>query len=121
MPKTKSREVRLAARPRGVPTVSDFAIAEVDVPEPGDGEALVRNVFMSVDPYMRGRMNDVKSYVPPFQIGQALDGGAVGEVIASRAPELRAGDVVLSQRGWREAFVAPAKELRKVDRKVEPL
>ena len=68
-----------------------FATATVDVPPPADGQVLVRNLFMSVDPYMRGRMNDVKSYVPPFQVGQPLEGGAIGEVIESRAPDLKAG------------------------------
>ena len=78
---SQGREVRLAARPTGEPVASDFELADVEVPDPGPGEVLVRNLVMSVDPYMRGRMNDVKSYVPPFQVGAALDGGAVGEVV----------------------------------------
>src|SRR5687768_5314265 len=73
----KSREIRLAARPSGEPKPSDFELAEVEVGEPGDGEIVVRNTFMSVDPYMRGRMNDRKSYVPPYQLGEAMYGGAV--------------------------------------------
>ena len=76
---------------------------------------------MSVDPYMRGRMNDVKSYVPPFQVGQPLEGGAIGEVVESRAPDVQAGDVVQSMRGWRDYFVAPAMEVRVVDRTITPL
>ncbi len=116
-----SREVRLAARPKGTPTDETFAFATVDVGEPGEGEVLVRNRVMSVDPYMRGRMNDVKSYVPPFAVGKALEGGAVGEVIASRAEGLAAGDLVLSMYGWREYFVAAPSALRKLDPTVTPI
>jgi NADPH-dependent curcumin reductase CurA len=74
----RGREIRLASRPDGWPTAENFTLAAIDVPEPGPGQVLVRNLYMSVDPYMRGRMNDVKSYVPPFQLGAPLDGGAVG-------------------------------------------
>jgi NADPH-dependent curcumin reductase CurA len=117
----KSTEIRLAARPKGWPTLDTFATATVDLPAPAEGEVLVRNLFMSVDPYMRGRMNDVKSYVPPFQVGEPLLGGAVGEVVESRAEHLKPGDAVLSMSGWREYFVAPAKLLRALDRHVTPL
>ena len=82
---TPSREIQLAARPHGEPKLSDFRFVDVEVPDPGPGEILVRNTYMSVDPYMRGRMNDVKSYIPPFEVGAALQGGAVGEVVASRS------------------------------------
>jgi NADPH-dependent curcumin reductase CurA len=101
-----SREWRLAARPAGEPKLSDFEIAEVAVPEPAEGEIQVRNLWMTVDPYMRGRMNDVKSYTPPFQIGQPLTGGAIGEVTASAHPRFRVGDLVSSMAGWREGFTA---------------
>ncbi len=121
MPDLKSREIRLASRPRGWPTPENFALETVPVPPPQDGEVQVKNRFMSVDPYMRGRMNDAKSYVPPFQLGQPLDGGAVGVVVESKAPGFAAGDVVLSGRGWREAFTAPAKELRVVKEPIAPL
>ena len=77
----RSREIRLAARPRGLPGMDDFELAEVELPDPVDGEILVRNAFVSVDPYMRGRMNDVRSYVPPFALGEPLTGGAVGQVV----------------------------------------
>ena len=73
-----TREIRLASRPDGEPTEENFELAEVELPEPGPGEMLVRNSYLSVDPYMRGRMRDVKSYIPPFQVGDALEGGAVG-------------------------------------------
>lgn len=115
------REIRLASRPKGWPTTGNFELAAVDVAAPADGQVLVRNLFMSVDPYMRGRMNDVKSYVAPFEVGQVMSGGAVGEVVESRAEGLKAGDAVLSMRGWREYFVATPKELTVVDGRVKPL
>lgn len=103
------REVRLVARPKGEPVPADFEVATVEVPEPTEGQVLVRNLFMSVDPYMRGRMNDVKSYVPPFGLGQPMDGGAVGEVVASTVDSHAVGDLVLHGQGWREWAVGPAK------------
>ena len=109
-----SREIRLAARPEGMPSPSDFALASVEVGPPGPGEVLVRNRWMSVDPYMRGRMRDAKSYVPPFQVGAALEGGAVGEVLASNVEGLAPGDRVLSMLGWREAFTASPRVLTKL-------
>ncbi|MDX6729897.1 MAG: hypothetical protein QOK49_4702 [Baekduia sp.] len=112
---TPSREIQLAARPHGEPKPSDFRLVEVDVPDPGPGEVLVRNTYISVDPYMRGRMNDAKSYVPPFRLDRAMDGGAVGEVVASEAEGLAPGDTVLHQLGWREHAVLPADQVRKVD------
>jgi len=114
-------EIRLASRPKGWPTLDNFEMVAVELPAVTDGHVLVRNQFMSVDPYMRGRMNDVKSYVPPFQIGAALQGGAIGEVVESRDPSLRPGAIVQSMRGWRDLFVAPAKELREVDASIQPL
>jgi NADPH-dependent curcumin reductase CurA len=116
-----SREIRLASRPVGVPTTANFTMAEVELPAIVDGQALVRNRYMSVDPYMRGRMNDVKSYVPPFQVGAPLDGGAIGEVVESRLPELSPGAIVQSNRGWREFFVAEARDVRVIDRPLQPL
>ena len=116
-----AQEIRLAARPKGWPTLDTFTHATVDLPALQEGEVLVRNRFMSVDPYMRGRMNDMKSYVPPFQLDKALEGGAIGEVVESRAPNLRAGDIVQSMRGWRDAFVAPGAEMRKLDPAIQPL
>ena len=117
----KSTEIRLASRPRGWPTLDNFATVTVDLPALRDGDVLVRNLFMSVDPYMRGRMNDVKSYVPPFQLDQPLAGGAIGEVVESRDTTVKTGDIVLSMNGWRDLFVAPASPLRVVDGSVRPL
>ena len=82
------RQIVLASRPSGWPTAANFAMTEADRPDLADGQVRVRNLFMSVDPYMRGRMNDVKSYVPPFQLGEPLEGGAIGTVIESRSPDL---------------------------------
>lgn len=97
----KATEIRLASRPKGWPTDETFEFADVELPSPGAGEVLVRNTFMSVDPYMRGRMNDVKSYVAPYQLGKALEGGAVGEVVESGVDSVAPGDLVLHNAGWR--------------------
>lgn len=111
---TTSREIRLKSRPVGTPEAANFELATVQLPEPGAGEVLVRNAWMSVDPYMRGRMYDRPSYVPPFQLDQPLQGGAVGQVVKSNDPKFQAGDWVESMNGWREAFVAPAAALNKL-------
>ena len=121
MSKIASREIRLACRPKGLPAADNFTLAQVEVAPPQDGQLLVRNLFMSVDPYMRGRMNDGKSYVPPFELGKPLEGGAVGEVIESRAREFKPGDAVTSSFGWREYFIASPRELHPVSREVQPL
>ncbi|MFD8543922.1 NADP-dependent oxidoreductase [Streptomyces sp. NPDC059649] len=118
---TTSREWHLVARPHGWPTPEDFALREAAVPELAEGQVLVRNQHFSVDPYMRGRMNDVKSYVPPFQLDEPMEGGAVGEVIASRADSLAVGDHVLHGLGWREYAVVDAKRTAKVDPSLAPL
>jgi NADPH-dependent curcumin reductase CurA len=115
-----SRQVVLAARPRGFPGLDDFAIRPVHLRDPADGQVLVRNIYMSVDPYMRGRMDDAPSYIPPFALGQPLEGGAIGEVLESATAGLRPGDVVLSNFGWREHFLANANEVRRVER-IAPL
>jgi len=112
---TTSKEIRLKSRPVGVPQASNFELASVTLPDPGPGEIQVRNHWMTVDPYMRGRMNDMASYVPPFQLGEAMQGGAVGEVIASNDPAFKAGDPVQSFLGWREAFNAPAAAVQKLE------
>ena len=116
----QSREIRLAARPKGEPRHEDFAFANVELKNPGVGEVLVENLYFSVDPYMRGRMNDAKSYVPPFVIGKAMEGSAVGVVAASRDASLPVGSLVLSMFGWREAFVAQARMLQKLDASLAP-
>lgn len=119
----KSREIHLKSRPHGMPTPANFELAEVAVPEPKDGEVLVRNVWMSVDPYMRGRMMDRESYVPPFQIGQPLQGGAVGQVVAvGNGAKFAVGDYLNHMLGWREyALVGQAAMPQKVDPKLAPV
>jgi NADPH-dependent curcumin reductase CurA len=117
----ENREIRLASRPKGMPTAANFTLARTELKPLQDGEVLVRNLFMSVDPYMRGRMNEGKSYVPPFEIGKPLEGGAVGEVIESRTKEFKPGDAVTSNLGWRDYFIASPKELHLISRAVQPL
>jgi NADPH-dependent curcumin reductase CurA len=116
-----SREIRLASRPNGIPTAANFTLARTKLEPLQDQQVLVRNLFMSVDPYMRGRMNEGKSYVPPFELGKPLDGGVVGEVIESRAKEFKPGNAVTSGFGWREYVIASPKELHPVSREVQPL
>ncbi|MGB3440182.1 MAG: NADP-dependent oxidoreductase [Actinophytocola sp.] len=111
-----AREIRLASRPTGWPTDDNFAFADVELASPSAGELLVRNTFMSVDPYMRGRMNDAKSYVPPYEVGKALEGGAVGEVVESGVDGVTPGDLVLHNAGWRShALVSQYTPLTPVD------
>jgi len=116
-----SREVWLTSRPKGLPVADNFILTQTEVGPPHDGQVLVRNLFISVDPYMRGRMNSGASYVPPFELGKPLEGGAVGEVIESHAKEFKVGDVVTSNYGWREYFIAAPKDLHRVSRQIHPL
>lgn len=101
-----SREIRFKSRPVGAPSPENFELATIELRDPGPGQVLVRNSWMSVDPYMRGRMFDRPSYVPPFEVGKALQGGAIGTVLQSNDPRYKPGDLVESMFGWREAFVA---------------
>jgi NADPH-dependent curcumin reductase CurA len=110
----KAREIHLKSRPVGLPEAANFEVATVELPDPGQGEVLVRNMWMSVDPYMRGRMYDRPSYVPPFQLGEPLQGGAVGKVEKSNDSKFQPGDLVESMLGWREAFVASGAALTKL-------
>ena len=116
-----SNEIRLASRPQGLPSEGNFTLARAEVGPLRDQEVLVRNLFMSVDPYMRGRMNDRKSYLPPFELGKTLEGNAVGEVIESRTKEFKAGDVVASMFGWREYFAASPRDLHSISGETQPL
>jgi NADPH-dependent curcumin reductase CurA len=106
-----TREWQLAARPHGEPAPDDFRLVAREVPDPAEGQVLVRMLVMSVDPYMRGRMRDAPSYAPPWQIGEAMKGGAVGRVVASRAPDVPGGSLVLTDAGWRDLAVLGAREL----------
>jgi NADPH-dependent curcumin reductase CurA len=116
-----NREWQLVSRPVGWPKPEDFALVEAEVRQPGPGQVLVRNAYASVDPYMRGRMSAAKSYVAPFELGKTMQGGAVGEVVASNAEGIAVGDHVLHFLGWREYAVVDAKQAVKVDPDAAPL
>jgi len=108
------RAWHLKSRPSGMPSPDNFELKDIDLPPVGEGQVRVRNLWLSVDPYMRGRMNDVKSYVPPFQLGEPMDGGAIGEVVESKAEGLKAGDLVQHMGGWRDEAVLPARMAQKL-------
>ena len=116
-----SREIRLKSRPSGMPEDDNFELAEVKLEDPREGEVLVKNHYISVDPYMRGRMNDRESYVPPFQIGKTLEGGAVGQVVESKTDRLKPGDYVQSTLGWREYYLAKPEFLTRIDPDIAPI
>jgi len=108
---TVNRQVLLASRPQGAVSEANFRIVEVPMPRPAEGEVLVRNRWLSLDPYMRGRMSDAKSYVPPVAIDAVMVGQTVGEVLESRAAGVAAGDMVLTQLGWQTHGVARASDV----------
>jgi len=114
------REIVLAARPQGEPKESDFELRDAPEPELADGEVLVRNVFVSVDPYMRSRMTGIRTYVDGYDVGAAIDGGAVGRVVASRQEGLTEGDWVSSMLGWREGGIVSGSAVRKLDPALAP-
>lgn len=109
-----STQIQLARRPEGWPTHEDFRTVEVELSDPAPGEVRVANEFVSVDPYMRGRMNDVRSYVAPYALGEVIAGGAIGRVVASAADDLPVGTVVLHQHGWSDVVQAEASTFRAV-------
>lgn len=114
MTATVTRQIHLASRPQGAPRPENFTEVQASLPPPADGEVLVKLRWLSLDPYMRGRMSDTKSYVPPFEIGQPLNGGAVGEVVESADPGLHPGDLVLAHAPWSEYAVLRAADLKKL-------
>ena len=118
-----NREIHLKSRPSGMPAAANFELVETPLPKPAAGQFLVRNVWMSVDPYMRGRMMDRKSYVPPFELGKPLDGGSVGQVVESKNDGFKPGDYVcgFASGGWREYWVSDGAMMQKVDPKLAPL
>jgi NADPH-dependent curcumin reductase CurA len=109
------REWHLTARPHGWPTPADFALREAQIPAPGAEQVLVRNLYLAVDPYIRRRMDDAESYVPPFQLDQPMDGGAIGVVVESNSDNRAVGDHVLHMLGWREYAVLDARDTTPVD------
>jgi NADPH-dependent curcumin reductase CurA len=114
------REIRLASRPTGEPAPGQFELTRAEVQPPGDGQLLVRNTWMSVDPYMRGRMDDAPSYIAPFRVGAPLEGSAVGEVVASNADTVPVGATVAHFLGWREYAVVDAADATVVDTDLAP-
>jgi hypothetical protein len=116
----EGREIRLASRPAGEPNAANFSLASAPLPPLRDGDVLIRNTVMSVEPYMRGRMNAGRSYVPPFEVGAPLSGAAVGTVVASNDPAVPAGTTVMHDLGWREYTVTPGKTVRAIDASAVP-
>jgi len=116
----QNKEIRLASRPAGVPTLENFQFVETEVPKPQSNEVLVRMLYLSVDPYLRGRMREGRSYVAPFEVGQVIKSLAVGEVVESASPKFQPGDIVSGQFGWCLYDVANADALMKVVPGVSP-
>jgi NADPH-dependent curcumin reductase CurA len=121
MSSTKARQIVLAARPQGKPRFTDFRLEETAIPTPGDGEVLLEVQYLSLDPYMRGRMDDRKSYAAPTALGAVMPGESVAEVVASRHPRYSEGDIVLAQTGWRTHALSSRADLRKLDAAVAPV
>lgn len=109
-----SKEIILKSRPIDLPTLKNYELIDKKLPNIKEEEVLVQNIWMSIDPYMRGRMDDAPSYIPPFKLEQTLEGSAIGKVISSKSAKFAEGDFVISMFGWREAFVSPAKYLKKL-------
>lgn len=119
---TQNARIVLAARPRGEPSADDFRLEHVPLPVPGEGQVLLRNRYLSLDPYMRGRMNAGRSYAKPVELGEVMEGGTVSEVIDSRHPDFRTGDMVLAHGGWQTHAVADGRTLqRRLDARTAPL
>jgi NADPH-dependent curcumin reductase CurA len=117
----QAKRIVLAARPKGEPRASDFRIEDCPVPVPGEGEVLLRTIWLSLDPYMRGRMSDGPSYATPVPIGGVMEGATVSEVVASHNPGFANGDIVLARAGWQSHALSHGKDLRKVDPKLAPV
>jgi NADPH-dependent curcumin reductase CurA len=115
MSAARNRQVRLKSRPSGVPKPDDFELTETPIPTPGEGQVLSRTIYLSLDPYMRGRMNEGRSYAAPVDLGQVMVGATVSEVAESRYAGLAKGDLVLGYDGWQEYAVSPGPSLRKLD------
>ncbi|WP_035186581.1 NADP-dependent oxidoreductase [Alteribacter aurantiacus] len=114
-------QIKLAKRPKGLPEKENFAFEEGPVPSPESGQVLIQTIYVSVDPYMRGRMEDTKSYVEPFQVGKVIDGGVVGKVVESKSEDIEEGNYVIGHLGWQEYSVAEASTVRVIDKNLAPL
>ena len=121
MPKSVNRQILLANRPVGMPKASDFLLQETSIPTPADGQVLCKTLYLSLDPYMRGRMSPSKSYAAPVEINEVMTGCTVGEVIESKDPEFQAGDIVVGYGGWQDYWVLKGKTLNKVDPDIAPI
>ena len=115
------KQIKLASRPVGTPSMEDFAFIEAPIAAPSDGEVLVRTIYISVDPYLRGRMQDVKSYIPPFQLNEVITSGVIGQVVESRSEHFSKGDVIIGNLGWQEYSIANEREIRKIDPTLAPV
>ncbi len=118
---TTHRRIVLTSRPQGMVSLDNFRLEEVPVPEPGPGQILVRQIYQSLDPYMRGRMNDGPSYAPPVPIGGVMEAGGVGEIVASQHPDWKVGEIVEGRLGWQEYCIPPYERMRKVDPALAPI
>src|SRR5438552_5822706 len=116
-----NHQILLKSRPEGAPSLDNFELQETPVQQPGNGEVLIRTLYLSLDPYMRGRMSAAKSYAKPAEVGQPMVGGTVGEVVVSRHPQYAAGDIVLGFGGWQQYVVSNGAGLRKLDPTAAPL
>jgi hypothetical protein len=121
MPNSINQQILLKSRPVGEPKESDFALVETPIPEPEEGEVLNRTIYLSLDPYMRGRMSDRESYAAPVELGSVMVGGAVSQVVKSNHPQFSAGDFVLSYDGWQAYGVSKGETLRKLDPNQAPI
>ncbi|MGE5702050.1 MAG: NADP-dependent oxidoreductase [Clostridia bacterium] len=121
MTSKKNRQILLVKRPVGMPTEEHFSFVDAPIPQPEAGQILIKTRYISVDPYMRGRMNDTKSYVPPYALNEVITGGVVGEVIESRAPEYEAGDMVLGNLGWQLYSAVDSNRVKKINPDVAPV
>jgi NADPH-dependent curcumin reductase CurA len=120
-PRQTNLQVLLANRPTAEPCREDFELSEAPIPEPGDNEALIRTIYLSIDPYMRGRIREAKSYAEPVAIGAVMVGGIVGEVMQARSERFKVGDIVEGRLGWQQYAVASADDLRLVDPALAPI
>ena len=121
MPRDANRQILLAARPVGFPRDEDFRLVESPIPEPGPGQFLVRSIYLSLDPYMRGRMSAARSYARPVEIGEVMEGSVVGEVVRSRHPGFGPGDIVEERIGWQEYGLSSGQGARKIDPAIAPI
>lgn len=115
------KQIRLKNRPSGTPTHEDFDIVEVPIEQPANGEVLIRTLYISVDPYLRGRMNDAKSYIPPFQLNEPIVSGVIGQITESQSDRFHRGEIVIGSLGWQEYSIANENIIRKIDPNLAPI